>query len=699
MRKIKVLLLSLALACVNRLNAQQLVAKPQAGTVPLIVQFTLTAPGAVAFNWQFGDGGIATSSPTQTHTYTSVGDFDALVVWVDKVGAGGHADIIVNITAPAITSNTNPNCLPGDVVSYPDGPVDGFATKPKVCMYTAMSATPTTNPPKVVKATDSLPALQAVFTAAKCGDLIQLEPGNWVGAIKWPSCPTGGWIVVEPTTIAEFPNEETRVSPAYAGVASLPGRPPYIQPAGGAKKLMPTIVLVGSQTASGCNHTRVIGFEIARGPGTGTTYNLVAPGAGAVDCVFDRDWIHGTAMDETVRGFALSGASRISIINSYMSDFHCLAVIGACGDAQAIWGGASMVPGERDGFKFVNNFLESSGENVLFGGSAGMDQQCDAMIMYNDFFKPWFWDPADPSYAPVRGRPWIVKNHLELKTGCRFLVEGNRMQNVWGGFSQVGASILLTPKNPGGPALPVTSACPVCAVMDITIRYNYSSYMDQSTQIGYGPSDPGGWGAQSGNWSIHDNVFDHIQYGVRCYGCGSVSQQLGSGRSPAGLVLLNVKGNHNTFANDGWQQNKPQYQWPAQISLGMSGPPSDPKMANIVWDDNIQATGASGLYSLGGGATNCATVAGIQPIAKVTQCWAGASEMRGNVWMMAGYSGGKNWPAGNFFSTSWAGVGFVDEVAGNYKLSPTSPYLKKATDGKDPGADVALVNAALAKRN
>ena len=63
------------------------------------------------------------------------------------------------------------------------------------------------------------------------------------------------------------------------------------------------------------------------------------------------------------------------------------------------------------------------------------------------------------------GNPPIVKNHFELKSGVRVLFEANLLENCWGGFSQTGFSILLTPMNQSG-------MCPKCSVTDITVRYN-----------------------------------------------------------------------------------------------------------------------------------------------------------------------------------------------------------------------------------
>jgi len=49
----------------------------------------------------------------------------------------------------------------------------------------------------------------------------------------------------------------------------------------------------------------------------------------------------------------------------------------------------------------------------------------------------------------------------------------------------------------------------------------------------------------------------------------------------------------------------------------------------------------------------------------------------------------------NFYPTSPNAIGFVDPAKGNYQLSPASPYKGKASDGKDPGVDMAALLAAL----
>jgi hypothetical protein len=58
------------------------------------------------------------------------------------------------------------------------------------------------------------------------------------------------------------------------------------------------------------------------------------------------------------------------------------------------------------------------------------------------------------------------------------------------------------------------------------------------------------------------------------------------------------------------------------------------------------------------------------------------------------------WPTHNFFPTSATAVEFMNYnggSGGNYQLLSSSPYKGAGTDGKDLGADVPGVNAAIAR--
>ena len=121
-------------------------------------------------------------------------------------------------------------------------------------------------------------------------------------------------------------------------------------------------------------------------------------------------------------------------------------------------------------YKIVDNFLEASGENILFGGGAATVTPADIEISQNHLFKPLTWMKGQAGYVGgTNGNPFIVKNLLELKNAQRVLIDSNIMEYSWGGFSQVGFAILLTPKNQAGDN--GTNVCPDCQVTDVTIRY------------------------------------------------------------------------------------------------------------------------------------------------------------------------------------------------------------------------------------
>ena len=65
----------------------------------------------------------------------------------------------------------------------------------------------------------------------------------------------------------------------------------------------------------------------------------------------------------------------------------------------------------------------------------------------------------------------------------------------------------------------------------------------------------------------------------------------------------------------------------------------------------------------------------------------------GNVLILA--SGAAGYPAANFYPSSVTAIGFLNLVALDFRLLSTSPYRGKATDGRDPGADINVITAAL----
>jgi hypothetical protein len=97
-----------------------------------------------------------------------------------------------------------------------------------------------------------------------------------------------------------------------------------------------------------------------------------------------------------------------AVVDSYLSDFHCVARSGACVDSQAVAGGIG--DDDTGPLKIVNNFLEASGECILLGGDRATKTPSDIEIRRNHLFRPMTWMKGQPGFVVgFDGNPFIVK--------------------------------------------------------------------------------------------------------------------------------------------------------------------------------------------------------------------------------------------------------------------------------------------------
>ena len=409
------------------------------------------------------------------------------------------------------------------------------------------------------------------------------------------------------------------------------------------------------------------------------TLITVEHGGSVNHVVLDRSWLHGTAVDDTKFGFKLSGTSYVAVVDSYFSDFHCTSLIGLCSEAHALGGGTGNY---QDGpYRIENNFLESSGQAVLFGGGPATTTPKDITIRFNHFFKPWQWMKGHTPYqGGVDGNPFTVRHHLELKNAKRVLVENNLMENVWGGFREPGDAILLTPKNQHTKF--GENVCPICAVTDVTIRYTHIIHASGGIVIGTNLSGNGnGEPAKAGTrFSIHDVVMDDISR--RFLGGGRLFVVTNSWpANPVNTITIN----HITgFADsDG-----------GILTLGNQS--TNPEMYGFVFTNSIVKTGRYPVWNVGGGEKSCAYSG--TPAQKVANCFA-THTFKENVLVgtPSAYPA-SSWPTDNWFATDMNSVGFMFSRSGNggnYELDWASPYKNMGTDGKDLGANIIGLNKAL----
>ncbi len=450
---------------------------------------------------------------------------------------------------------------------------------------------------------------------------------RYVGNFVLPRKEGAGWITIRSAAMDRLPAEGRRVQPAHASA-------------------MPKIISPNSApalaTAPGAAFYRVVGVEFAPADDVANNFDLVALGSGAFtnlsqvphDLIFDRVYVHGRSSAALKRGIALNSAATV-IANSYIADCH---VEGQ--DAQAIGGWNGPGP-----YKLVNNYLEGSGENVMFGGAdprvPGL-VPADIEIRGNHLYKPPLWRGREA------GRRWTVKNLFELKNARRVWVEGNVLEYSWV-HGQVGFAVLLTPRNQGGKA-------PWCTVEDVTFVNNVVRHC--SSGISVLGEDDGHRSDTAKRLLFRNNLFEDINP-TRFGGDGRLLQVLTPGRPVVELTLerntMLHEGRGNTFicVDAKWKV-----------------------LQQFTFRGNLVTRGQYGIHgSRGMGRAGLAT-------------YCDGFEFTDNLIIGAGNA--KEWPDGNRVAGTVAEVGFENAAAGNYRLKADSAY--RNADG--PGVDMnALLKA------
>lgn len=472
--------------------------------------------------------------------------------------------------------------------------------------------------------------LQGAINAAQPGDTITLEAGaTYAGTITLPKKSGDGWIIIRTSTAdGELPMPGTRVSPSDAPLMAK-----ITAPAG-----LPAI-----QTEPGAHHYRITGLEIAPISDMVDVYTLIALGSTEQtsldevphDIILDRLFVHGFPDRYLKRGVELNSA-RTSVIDSHVSDCH---VEGQ--DAQAIGGFNGPGP-----FKLENNYLEGSGENVMFGGADPRIQDLvpsDIEITRNHFYKPLSWRQADPSFG---GHAWSVKNLFELKNARRVLVRCNVFENNWE-HAQQGFAILFTVRNQDGSA-------PWSAVQDVTFIKNILRHTSSGINIlGKDDLQPS---QTTKRILIQDNFIEDVS-GANWGGAGRLYQMLSGAEG--------IKIDHNT----GFQ---------AGTLVVADGAPSP----GFVFTNNISPANEYGIFGSGQGPGNTSIATYFPGSTFSKNVIPGAPEA--------------TYPENNFYPASLDDVGFVNAGGGDYHLKSDSPYAKAATDGRDVGADIDALQKGTA---
>ena len=585
--------------------------------------------------------------------------------------------LLVWSTLPALAvgppTGENAYCGKGNVAQF--GAKDGIAELPKACYYTALDGTP--SPGKQIRVS-AKSNLATAIDDAKCGDTLLLPAGASfdVTALPAKKCDDQHYLTVRTDTPdSKLPPEGARISPAWAGVASLPGRPPFAQPSGGPAKLLATIVVRRASGATVGDHFRFIGIEWTTPPDANIGRMVAAEHTDHV--IFDRNWFHPADGAEVGHGVGIiHGSHMIAVINSYISGLNCIARSGKCTDATGIGGGGGDDPIST--LKIYNNFVEAAGENIMFGGSGATIVPTDIEIRRNHLFRPMLWKEGEPGYTPTAsGNPYIVKNNFELKSAIRLLFEANLLENSWGGFSQTGFSILLTPKNQ-------SNLCPVCRVNDVTVRFNRIRNVAGVLLIANALSKTGGSTTDGGRYSIHDLFADDLH--DKDYKGGGPFLVVVSTRPPVHDIQIDhvtafVKSVLLSVLNDG------------------------PKLPNFSLTNSVFSVGdrRQPVASAGGGPESCASKTQALGAEAVLQACFDPYKFDKNLII----SGRGSFPKGNIVIGSPDAAGIHDLKDGVSKdprlchekgprCPKVSPGAGAASDGRDLGADIDAVEAAIA---
>ena len=557
---------------------------------------------------------------------------------------------------------------------------DGPAELPRLYVRSALADTPA--PGKVISV-HAGEKLQVAINTASCGDTIELQSGEvFTGAFHFPQkpCDDAHWIIVRTSSPnSALPPEGTRLTPCFAGVASLPGRPDLHCAA--TQNVLARLELREREAIGpllfepGANHYRFIGLEVTRAGSLLVSGLAIGRENGPVDhVIFDRVWMHGTPQDETTRAINLTAMSHVAVVDSFFTDFVCIAGTGSCTDSQVLGTGGGHSPSGP--FKIVNNFLEASGENILFGGTPATATPADIEIRGNHLFKPMIWKQGEPGFvAGASGRPFIVKNLFELKNAQRVLFEGNILENSWGGFSQNGYAILLSPKNQ-------ENRCPICTVTDVTIRYNRIENVGAVFSLINVRSDAGGESIAGERYSIHDVIATGVHGRQNGFAGSGLFMQLLVAAPP----MRSVQIEHVT----------------ALVPRAIFGITNRGQFTNFKIENNIVGSSDIDIENQGGGPANCAFQPEQQgPSSVFKRCFADSS-MTHNLFI-----GDGGWPSGNFSAKDLHSAG-IRELGGSegkpYEIckektgdcKKVSPALHAGTDGKDLGADLEKLEQMLA---
>ncbi len=629
------------------------------------------------------------------------------------------------LAALSMLLGTNLGVLPKtQVAQVPNinGQVLGASTPelPRAYVDTTLPSTSDTCTINVASGGD----LQAAIDSAKLGDTVCVQAGaTFVGPFYLPKKTTGsGWVTIRTANLgSNFVAPGTRVSPSDASKM--------------AKLVSPGSNAAVIQTKTAASNYRLIGLEITQQFPDSFVSELVVLGdwwqsklRNGIDTdpqeqprniIFDRVYIHGDIASETKRGI------RMNCNNCAVIDSHISQIQSTWQDTQTIMGWNAAGP-----FKFVNNYLEASGENIMFGGA-------DPSISYSPTVTGQTTSSA--TLSSVQG--------LGVGQGIMFTVGGKTGEANWTTVRSIsGNNITFDPiaNVPDANSKAYFGVIP----SDFEIRKNYfikpaywnpkhstfagknyaiknlfetksmqrvlldsnifeNSWM--SAQIGYGllikSSNQDGTCpfCFAQDMTITNNIIKNVEVGIMFQGSESYNDW-----TKLTPVTKRVKVQNNLFYNDpSWTNELSRgvqiYNGTSDVEFNhntifstyntfFTNYEDNVRNPNIVLTNNIFERSAYGFGNVMEGKGYLDTYFPNYSYAKnllinTSSRYADVNISNDNLLRM--------YPSGTLVS-SLVGVGFTDLSSGNFKLNSSSVYKNAGTDGADIGVNMDILNNAIA---
>lgn len=467
------------------------------------------------------------------------------------------------------------------------------------------------------------------------------------------------WVIVRPSAFASLPAGKRVNSTDVASMFTI----------------VNTTVDAPLQTVAGAHHWRFIGAEItltsfqADAPGGVSQSGLVRWGTGAETLssqlphhlILDRCYVHGLTRKNDRRGVYVN-AEDWGIIDSSLIMFQ-----DAGQDAQAI-----LVAMSKRG-KILNNEVQATGECIMWGGvplTIPSYAISDLTIARN--YSDWRddWRKNIPAYG---GIDYVLKNLFELKTSKRLLMFGNVFANWWVEDQNYAVNFKLDKQSS------VTDE----TMEDVTFYRNYLYHAGVGYAIQAAKDSTLQTAPYGKRFAFIQNLteLDGVTYNDTNTNANAVATAFGvfptDFPDPQYIDYLEV--DHNTFVNA-----NPTPIGTTDGNLMVLGAPSAThKGVGLIFQNNVVGHRQFGVKADGTAIGTPALNAGFTGYTWTKQ-------------LMVGGTPG-DYPECSACVASWAAVLFVNfngGVAGDYRLTVSSPGHGTATDGSDIGVNVDAVQRA-----